>query len=43
MLDEAQEIICKQAELLAIHGIETERGQLERQRQRLLENIERST
>jgi len=32
MLDGAQEIIRKQAELLAMHGIETDSGKLERQR-----------
>ena len=36
MLDGAQEVIRKQAELLAMHGIETDSGELERQRQQLL-------
>ena len=43
MLDEAQEVIRKQAELLAMHGIETDSGELERQRRELLADIERST
>jgi hypothetical protein len=43
MLDGAQEIIRKQAELLAMHGIETDSGKLERQRRELLADIERST
>lgn len=43
MLDGAQEIIRKQAELLAMHGIETDSGELERQRRELLADIERST
>ena len=43
MLDGAQEIIRKQAELLAMYGIETDSGELEQQRQKLLADIERST
>ena len=43
MLDGALEIIRKQVELLAIHGIETDSGKLERQRRGLLADIERST
>lgn len=43
MLDGAQEVIRKQAELLAMHGIETDSGELERQRRELLADIERST
>ena len=43
MLDGAQEIIRKQAELLAMYGIETDSGELERQRRELLADIERST
>ena len=42
MLEEAQEIIRKQAELLAMHGIETSSGVLEREQQALLEEIENS-
>lgn len=41
MLDEAQRIIRFQAELLAMHGIETDNGTLEAERQALLEQIER--
>ena len=43
MLGGAQEVIRKQAELLAMHGIETDSGELERQRRELLADIERST
>lgn len=43
MLDAAQGIIRSQAEILAEHGIETEDGELERARMRLLEDIENST
>lgn len=43
MLDTAQEIIRNQAAILAEHGIETEDGELETARARLLEDIENST
>ncbi len=42
MLDAAQEIIREQAELLAQHGIETDDGTLERERAKLLSDIELS-
>ena len=42
LLDEAQQIIRGQAELLAMHGIETESGQLEANRAQLLTDIEQS-
>ena len=42
MLDEAQQIIRRQAELLAMHGIETGSGQLEASREQLLRDIENS-
>lgn len=41
MLDEACGIIRRQAELLAMHGIETSDDTLERQRTTLLERIEK--
>ena len=40
MLDMAQGIIRAQAEILAMHGIESEGGELESMRQELLEDIE---
>ena len=43
MLDAAQEIVRAQADLLAQHGIETDNGELERTRARLLKDIENST
>ena len=43
IIERAQEVIRKQAELLAMHGIETDSGELERQRRELLADIERST
>ena len=42
MLGTAQEIIKAQAQLLAMHGIITEDGQLEKTRGRLLAEIEDS-
>ncbi len=42
MLDEAQQIIRQQAEILAMHGIETDTGQLEANRAQLLQDIEKS-
>lgn len=42
MLDDASAIIRQQAELLVQHGIETETGTLERERTRLLSDIENS-
>lgn len=42
MLDDAQQIIQSQAELLAMHGIETSSGDLEEKRTQLLKDIERS-
>lgn len=42
MLDEAQDIIRKQAALLSEHGIEIDSRRLEEQRQRLLDEIERT-
>ena len=41
MLDDAQRIIRAQAELLEMHGIKTDTGTLEAERQALLERIER--
>ena len=43
LLDEAQQIIRDQAELMAMHGIETESGKLEANRTQLLADIEQST
>lgn len=40
LLDFAQEIIRSQAELIALHGIETEKGGLEERRAALLKQIE---
>ncbi len=40
LLDHAQEIIREQAELLAMHGIETDDGGLERERTELLTEVE---
>ena len=42
MLEDAATIIRQQAEILAQHGIETETGTLERERTRLLSDIENS-
>jgi len=42
MLDSAQEIIREQAALLAMHGIQSDTGDIERRRTELLEEIERS-
>lgn len=42
MLEEAQQIIKSQAELLAMHGIQTGSGELEEKRTALLCEIERS-
>ncbi len=42
LLDEAQGIIREQAALLAMHGIETDDGEIERRRGELLGEIERS-
>ena len=42
MLDDAQQIIKGQAELLAMHGIETSTGALEADRARLLNAIEQT-
>ena len=41
MLDDAQRVIRAQAELLEMHGIKTDTGTLETERQALLERIER--
>lgn len=41
MLDDAIRIIKEQAALLSIHGIETDGGRLEEQRQKLLERVEK--
>ena len=41
MLDEACVIIREQAELLTMHGIETDSGNVERERQALLERVEK--
>ncbi|MBQ8554440.1 MAG: hypothetical protein IJ438_14965 [Clostridia bacterium] len=38
LLEECAHIIRKQAELLAMHGIQTEDGELERARARMLSN-----
>ncbi len=43
MLSEAAEIIAKQAQLLAMHGIRTDNGRLEHEREELLRAIERET
>lgn len=43
MLKDAQAIIKGQAELLAMHGIQTEGGKLETKWNELLANIEKST
>ena len=42
LLDRAQQIIRQQAELLSMHGVETDGKALERQRSELLAEIERS-
>ena len=42
MLDSAQEIIREQAALLAMYGIESDAGEIERRRAELLDEIERS-
>jgi len=42
MVQEAAEIIRRQAELLEMHGIQTETGQLERQYAAFLEKVENS-
>ncbi len=42
MLDTAQGIIRQQAEILAMHGIESVGGEIEKQRAALLEDIENS-
>lgn len=42
LLDAAQGIIREQAALLAMHGIETDDGEIERRRGKLLGEIERS-
>lgn len=42
MLDSAQEIIREQTALLAMHGIQSDTGDIERRRTELLEEIERS-
>ena len=42
MLDDAQQIIREQAQLLAMHGIETSSGDLEEKRTQLLKDIEGS-
>ena len=42
LLDQAQAIIREQAALLAMHGIETDGGELEAGRAKLLDDIERS-
>jgi len=42
MLEEAACLIREQAALLSQHGIETTTGNLERQRAKLLEDIEKS-
>lgn len=43
LLDSAQQIIREQAELLAMHGIATDDGELERKRTELLTEIEERT
>lgn len=40
LLDNAQEIIKAQAEILEQHGIRTESGDIERQRQQFLTDVE---
>lgn len=40
MLDDACRIIREQAELLAMHGIETDSGEIERRRAELLSTVE---
>lgn len=42
MLDDAQQIIKGQAQLLAMHGIETDSGALESERAKLLAEIEKT-
>ncbi len=42
MLGSAQAIIREQAALLAMHGIQTDTGEIERRRTELLAEIERS-
>lgn len=42
MLDSAQAIIREQAALLAMHGIESDAGEIEHRRAELLAEIERS-
>jgi hypothetical protein len=42
MLGRAQEIIREQAELLAMHGVETEGNGLETRREKLLDEIGRN-
>lgn len=41
LLDDACNIIRQQAELMALHGIETEDGSVEEKRTALLETVER--
>lgn len=43
MLDEAQAIIRRQEALLALHGIQTDNGNLEETRRKLLRDIEQET
>lgn len=43
LLDGAQQIIRDQAALLVLHGIATDDGALEKERAKLLSDIERST
>ena len=43
LLDDAQRVIRDQAALLALHGISTDDEALERERAKLLSDIERST
>ena len=42
LLDRAQQVIRRQASLLEEHGIETYDGEVERQREALLREIERN-
>lgn len=42
MLDTAQGIIREQADILAMHGIESEGGEIEKQRTAMLEEIEQT-
>lgn len=42
LLDGAQAIIRQQAELLELHGAETDTGELERRRAQLLADIEQA-